>query len=62
MADAAYAIGNCLGGLETRDISLRCACQLDRPFQFTEPQLADPLLLERFGGAYLLLLQQLFAR
>jgi aminoglycoside phosphotransferase (APT) family kinase protein len=62
MANAAHAIGRCLGVLQNRDISIFDACRLDRRFQFTEHQLAHPILRERIGAADLLLLQQLFAK
>jgi aminoglycoside phosphotransferase (APT) family kinase protein len=62
MANAAHAIGRCLGVLHIHDISLFGACRLNQRFQFTEHQLAHPLLRERIGAADLSLLQQLFAK
>jgi aminoglycoside phosphotransferase (APT) family kinase protein len=62
MANAAHAIGRCLGVLHNHDISHLAACRLNQQFQFTEHQLAHPLLRKRIGAADLSLLQQLFAK
>ena len=62
MASAGRAIGRCLGGLQNHDVSLFADCRLGQRFQFTEEQLAHPLLRERLGTADQSLLQQLFAR
>lgn len=62
MANAAHAIGRCLGVLQSRDVSLLGACRLDRRFQFTEHLLAHPVLREHIGAADLILLQQVFAK
>jgi Phosphotransferase enzyme family len=51
MADAAHAIGRCLGALQNCDVSLFDACRLDERFRFTEHQLAHPVLEESIGAA-----------
>jgi len=62
MADAAHAIGRCLGSLRRHDISLFSACRLGPPFPVTENDLNSPLLRELLGSADLLLLNALFAK
>jgi aminoglycoside phosphotransferase (APT) family kinase protein len=62
MANAAHAIGRCLGVLQNQDIPLLVAGRLNQRLQITEHQLAHPLLRERIGTADLSLLHQTFAK
>lgn len=62
MANAAHAIGHCLGVLRNCGISLVGACPLDRRFQLLEQQLAHPSMKECVGAADQVLLVQLFAK
>jgi aminoglycoside phosphotransferase (APT) family kinase protein len=62
MANAAHAIGRCVGVLQSHDVSLFAECRLNQRFQFTEHQLAHPLLGERLETVDLSLLERLFAQ
>ena len=60
MANAARAIGRCLGVLQNQDIPLSVAGHLNQRFQLTAHQLAGPILRERIGRADLSLLHEMF--
>jgi aminoglycoside phosphotransferase (APT) family kinase protein len=60
MADAAHSIGRILGALRNHDISLFSDCELDRRFNFTEPDVDGVLLRRYIDEADLLLLRGLF--
>jgi aminoglycoside phosphotransferase (APT) family kinase protein len=62
MANAAHAIGRCLGALQRCDVSFFGSSGLDRRYKFNERNLDCPVLRERIGAEDLSLLQRTYVK